>query len=103
MVGMSEQTASFAVDSMIATDMSDDEFGWEMFALAQAVGFDYERWCRVMGLDPDNPAIMERWVDLTWRWADTWKELGTDAFGSMVDDRVEKWERLLDRKTRIRL
>lgn len=100
---MSEHTASVAVDSMIAVDMDDDEFGWEMFALAEAIDFDFERWCRIMGFDPDSTAIQERWNDLTWRWADTWKEIGNDAFGKMTDERVAKWRGIIDRKVRVRV
>ena len=98
---MSEHTAAAAVDSMIAVDLDDDDFGWEMFALLEAVDFEYERWCRIMGFDPDSKSVISRWEDLMWRWADTWKEIGTEEFNRMTAERVAKWRRLIDRKVRV--
>lgn len=95
---MSEHTAAVAVDAMLITNPDDNDFGWEMLALMEAVDFDYERWCRVMGLDPDLDASFEHFSDIHARWAGTFWEMGEKPFIDAIKEKSDKWRGLLERK-----
>lgn len=92
---MGERTAAAAIDTLLAIDAPDDQLGTEAMGLIEAIDFDYERWCRVIGMDPDNEES-ERVFDVTrYRYLDLWTEMGEKEFGEMVTPIVEKWRRLL--------
>lgn len=98
---MSEHTAAVALDAMLITGVSDEDFGWEMLGLIEACGFEFERWCRVMGFEPDDPASSDSFERIHSAWAEAWNTEGA-MFHVKLEPIVEKWERLLDHKVKIR-
>jgi hypothetical protein len=99
---MSERTAGFALDAMLAHNPNDEEFGFEMLALMEAVDFEYERWCRVMDLDPDEPASLMAYENVFYAYPEVWTELGEKAFHARITEAVAKWVHMLADKTVLR-
>ncbi len=76
---MSEKTAAFALDTLLATEHPDEDLGFEMCGLVEAIGFDYERWCRIVRLDPDEE-LTEELYDITRNnWCKIALSFGTDV------------------------
>lgn len=94
---MSEHTAAVALDTMLITGMDDEAFGWEMLGLIEACEFEYERWCRVMGVEPDDPVSESAFERVHADWAKTWLAEGV-MFHVKLNPIIEKWARLLDVK-----
>lgn len=97
---MSDWTAQAAVGSILQQELSDDELGWEMLALMEAVDFEYERWCRVLGMDPDDHGSDEFFREIHRSWAEAWTEQGDAEFDRQVTHRVRQWRSLLGERAK---
>lgn len=91
---MTEWTAQAAVSALLGREIPDAELGWEMAALMEAVDHDMERWCRVLGLDPDADAAWELYTMVHDAWPLMWTN-DPEGFWQRLDPMVERWLTLL--------
>jgi hypothetical protein len=99
---MSDKTAEYAFASIVATS-DDTQIAWETFALLEALGFDYERFCRILDVDPDAPETQRAFEDALDQYAFVWNTLGQTAFDRMLLDLREKWAGILVSEPKIRI
>jgi len=92
---MSEHTAAVAIDTMLVTDMPSEDLGMEMYGLLDAVEFEYERWCRIVGMDPDDPISEDVFDTARNNFARTWVLMGEKPFLATIIPLAQKWRRLL--------
>lgn len=74
------------------------ELAYEMMALVQVLDFDYERWCKIMALDPTVKDSFVRFSEIHQSYMETWKEDGDKKFYSEIDWRADIWGELLKQK-----
>lgn len=92
---MSERTANAGVATLLAIDISDEEFGYEMLTLLELVDFEYERWARVMGRDPDDPDTLRLYNRAFYAYPVVWNRMGEAAFDKLIAERAPKWRTML--------
>lgn len=88
---MSESTAAAAVMTTSSSVEDDFETTMDMFGLIQAVGFDYERWCRILGLEPDSDESIDAFEYARQGFAAYWKAVGEREFLKQTRDYFDKW------------
>lgn len=98
---MSDKTAGHAFDSLVAT-ADETQIAWETFGLLEAIGFDYERFCRILDVDPDSPETQRAFEDALDQYSFVWNTLGQTAFERMIRDIRERWSRVLVSEPKIR-
>lgn len=92
---MSDFTASVAVDTTLITQTDTVELGFDMLALMEAVDFEYERFCRILGMDPDDDATADLFYLTHQSYVQIWKQLGDRDWDKAMDEYRSKWRRLV--------
>lgn len=97
---MSERTAQFAFDTLLAVDLADEALAMEMYAIYEVVD-GYESWCRVVGLNPDSDDAEHLYYEVVHvNYIKTWNEMGQDAWAKAINPLVTKWREILGTRGR---
>lgn len=71
-----------------------DELASQLWAILEAVDFEYERFCDALGLDPSNGFVERFHADVHSSWPEAWRRFG-DTFWEAQRPLVAKWQVLL--------